>query len=310
MRKTFLLFSIIFLLPGCKKESGDIGPGSNSGKFSLSYVSNLKSTKAFETIDSANFVLDSIKSSRSFYFILSNVGQEDITDVTISTDNSNFNINPLSIRLLPGTKNQTNTALTQVVSLDIVHGTRINGVGYTNLLNMGDNYCNINLQGKTLNGSTDITIKTQARIKVFAKVMAISLYQGKQEYDLTNPDGKVIGSPFDVDQVNYYNYTSLDPPIFMKNTGNVAINLSLASFNPKNPLIQQSKLLPNDSVALNLSTLILNASSGGEISLDSNGTIFDQKKLNLGKDGNAYFALFYQPNTGPVTPPNDSIKHK
>jgi len=307
MKKLFYLIIAVALIQGCKKEIGNNSQTNLSGRFSLSLKSNLKSAK-IESNDSANFVLDTIKSSRSFYFILSNVGQSDITNITITTDNSDFSVTPSAIQVLPGTNNKNSSVLNQAISLDIAHGTRINGVGYTGLLNMGDNYCHINIQGVTSNGITNDTVKLRAIVKVFAKVMAVKVYQGSKEFNFAKPVRKVIGGPFDINAMNYFYYLSNEPPIVLKNTGNVSINITLANFDANSTILQNVTLQLQDTVVLILSTQPTGYGAGGYIRLNSNGTIFDQQKFSLGNDGNAYFGMVYwqATNSAPV-PPNDSI---
>jgi hypothetical protein len=307
MRNIYYLIVIAILFQNCKKESANDSQDAISGKFALSLSSNLKSAAIIKSDDSANFDLDTIKSSRSFYFILSNVGQEDITDISISTDNSSFNVTPSAIQILAGTNTKNSATLSQAISLDIIHGTRINGVGYTGLLNMGDNFCNINVQGQTTDGKSGITVKLKAKIKVYAKVMAISLYQGAQKYDFVKkPLNLVIGGPFDIGQMNYYYYYSNSFHLVLKNTGNVSFIMTVASFEYNYPIILNTTVNPLDTLILNLQKQV--EGLGGAIRLNSNGTIFDQQKLNLGNDGNAYFALYCSLQTTPVTPIDSTNK--
>jgi hypothetical protein len=294
MKRFIFLIIICSLIQSCKKENESISQNNISGKFALSLASTLKSFKTVESDDSAYFDLDTIKSSRSFYFTLSNVGEKDITNINLSTDNNSFSITPSKIQILPGKNSQSSTALSQLISLDILHGVRIDGIGYSGLLPMNDNYCNINIEGQTNNGISDTTINLKSSIKVYAKLMAISLFLGNREYDLTKPNGQGASGPYSnvIRTLNFYPYPSLDPPIVLKNIGNVSILLTITNWNGYTTLVAQDTILnPLDTLVLNLANPAVPPMEG-LIKLNSDGTVFDQLKLSLGDDGNAYFGMW------------------
>lgn len=308
MKKLIYFIAIVFLSQACKKENINNSGNGISGKFALSQASNLKSVSVSEGNDSASFVLDTVKSSRSFYFILSNVGQEDITDVTITTDNSNFSVTPFTITTLTGNY-EGKTPLNQAISLDIVHGARINGIGYSGLLNMGDNTCNLTIKGQTFDGKSDVTIKLNVNIKIYAKLMAISLFQGTKEFDLTKPDGTVMGGPGGVSSMFQYEYKNM-PSVVVKNTGNETINLSLINEDLQSTILQKTILNPKDTLVLNLPANSGDGFVRAFLKLDSKGTISDQAKLNIGTDGCGYISMINHDGNKVVTPiPNDSIKN-
>ncbi len=280
---------ITFLAFSCKKsEEGNTQSINTSGKFAFSMLNNLKSANVNPSTDSTSFVLDTIKSSRSFYFILANAGQTNITNVSISSDNINFNITPSIIANLPavGIVNST-SSLIQVIELDVIHGIRINGVGYTGLLPMGNNTCHITITGNTSNGKDSINLKYIAKINVFAKVMNITLSQGNSEINLLKPNG-AEGAGYTSGFMNLYNCNS-SPALYLKNTGNVSIAYSLLNNITQSPPVLQSSIVNvNDSVAIDINLFPFGL---GNIQLDSNGTIFDQTKIALGTNGDGYLAL-------------------
>lgn len=307
MKKIALFVIITVVVISCKKESGTPWNGV-AGKFSMGLANHLKSAKAIQTDGTVTFDLDSLKSSRSFYFILGNVGENDITNISLSSDNSNFNITPSTIEVLPGTKSKNSSTLIQIISLDIVHGTRINGVGYTKLLSAGDNYGTITIQGHTRDSVSDISTSIKAAVKVYAKVMDIALFQGSTQYDLTQPAGKFIGSLlFDVDQSNSYEYSAL--PMSLKNTGNVGIQVTVAALGATNTVLQNVLVNPQQSINLNLPAPLISTTLLSQIQLNSGGTIFDQQKLSMGNDGNAYFGMSSLTQNGSTPPPSDTVKN-
>jgi hypothetical protein len=298
MKKLIFFLFITTLFQSCEKDDLYKSKNDISGKFVLKQTSSLKSLKKssylsiYKSDDSVFFSLDTIKSSRSFYFLISNSGQSDITDIAMTTDNSNFIVTPKTIPLISGINSKNNPTLNQVFSIDVIHGTMINGIGSARFLNMGYNYCNINIQGKTFNGDT-VIVKLKANIRIFAEIMAISLYQGKYIYDFSNPDWDLVGcGTFNIREMIMFDYYTINPPVTIKNIGNVDIDMTMISFNVNNPIIQTGLIHPLDSLNLSLPYNELDTREvGGMLRLDSKGTIFDVNKLSKGRDGAAYFAL-------------------
>lgn len=298
MRKILCFLIIGLLLHSCEKdESNGI-----SGKFELRFLSNqelsslissqIASRQGYSSLDVNEFFLDTIKSSKSFYFIISNYGQSDITDVTMTTDNKNFIVSPESIPLIPGTNE--NLLFTQVFSIDVLHGTMINGIGSAEFLNKGENFCNLTIKGKTLSGRSVTTVSLEAKIIVYAELMSISLFQRRFDYDLNTPDSRLHGGgSYSIDEMNIFHYFTINPPVTIRNTGNVNIEMTLASFDTGHPIIQTAIIQPDDTLNLLLPFRESETLVGGRIRLDSEGTTFDINKLSIGRDGAAYFALLY-----------------
>jgi hypothetical protein len=298
MRRIFSYFLIGLLLHSCEKDETIGIPG----KFELQFISIHESTSPISTQvaslqgsysqDVNEIFLDTLKSSKSFYFKITNSGQYDITDVTMTTDNENFIVSPTSIPLIPGTFGDE--LLNQVFSIDVLHGTKINGFGSREFLKEGDNFCNLSIKGKTFDGESTTTISLNAKIKVYAKIMSISIFQGRFEYDLNTPDHFLFGGgPYSIDEMDIFHYYTINPPVTIRNTGNVNLEMTLASFETDHPIIQTAMIRPNDTMNLILPFGESDYIVGGMIRLDSEGTIFDINKLSMGRDGAAYFALVY-----------------
>jgi len=184
--------------------------------------------------------------------------------------------------------------LNQVFSIDVLHGTKINRIGRSELLNKGENFCDLSISGKTYNGESTITISLNAKIIVYAKIMSISLFQGRFEYDLNNPDRFLFGGgPYSIDEMDIFHYYTINPPVTIKNTGNVNIEMSMASFDTDYPIIQTAVIQPDDTLNLLLPFRDSESGVGGMIRLDSEGTVFDSNELSIGRDGAGYLALRY-----------------
>jgi hypothetical protein len=308
MKNSLYWLLIIASILGCKKDNEDNEDEiltTQPGQFALTFSSALKSALSPAQGDSASFFLDTIKSSRTFNFSLRNIGQEDISNISITSDNNSFTVFPSSIESLPGTGSNSNNALGQIISVDVIHGDRLNGVGFAGLLKMGNNLCHLIIQGKTYDGKSDTLLaKLTANITVYAKVLSVSLVQGDKLFDLSKPDSYINNGPSGISSLSQYEYKNA-PPVAVKNTGNTKINLSVINEDLQNTVLQQSVLLPDDSLILDLPVNTGNGFVRAFLKLDSNGTIADKTKLNIGNDGCSYIALI----NNDFIPPVDTISY-
>jgi hypothetical protein len=307
MKNSLYIFFIIISILGCKKDNDDEEDEiitTLSGQFSLTFSSALKSTSLSGQGDSASFFLDTIKSSRTFHFTLTNIGQEDIRNISIRSDNSSFTVFPSAIQLLPGT-GKINNGLGQIISVDVIHGDRLNGVGFGGLLNMGNNLCHLIIQGRTFDGRYDtLFAELTANITVYAQLLSVTLGQGDKSFDLSNPDSYVMNGPSGISSLSQHEYKNA-PPVIIRNTGNTKINLSVINEDLQNSIRQQSQLLPDDSLILDLPVNTGNGFVRAFLKLDSNGTIADKTKLNIGNDGCSYISLI----NNDFIPPVDSLSY-
>jgi hypothetical protein len=298
MKKALVIIIMGLISCGCEKEK----TGGETGELELRFLSDevlagnpssqINSPQGSPDPNTREFFLDTLKASKTFYFILSNSGNNDITDITLSTDHQSFIVSPSSIPLIPGSSG--NEIAYRAFSVDVLRGTMMNGIGSAEFLPMGENTCHLSIQGTTGNGASEDSVKFEARVVVFAEFMSVSIVQGGYEYDLNNPDIGLYGAePFPIDRMNIFLYYTIDPPVAVRNTGNVAIEMSMASFDTGDPIIQTALLQPGDTINFLLPLRESDSLIGGKIRLGSNGTVFDINQLSIGRDGAAYFALAY-----------------
>ena len=270
MKKFFCFLVVGLLLIGCDKDESISIPG----KFELQFLSEheitgplssqIASLQGSSSPDVTELFLDTIKSSKTFYFIISNYGHSDITDVSIATDNKSFICSPITIPLIPGSTR--NELFMQAFSIDVLHGTKISGIGSVDFLSMGENSCNLTINGKTLDGRSLTTVSLKAKIVVYAELMSISVFQGKFEYDLHTPDRRLHGGdPFHINEMNIFHYYTIDPPVAIRNTGNVNIEMTIASFDTDDPIIQTAVIQPDDTLNLLLPFRDSESGVGGRI---------------------------------------------
>ena len=290
--KTNVLF-LCFLAPltlsttSCKKDNFQSEP--QPGYFILSelkqdYLSNLTPDSKLKSSD-FDFSLGTIKASREFYFLLANGGDEPIFDIQLQTGDESFIITPKQIEILQGeagTNNMDNSTVIPLLTLGILHGLQINGLGYTDLLEMGSNSSYIQITGKTVENGDTITVADEFSFEVDASIMDIAMSSGGMELDLTKWDGAVSSNLGGLGFIRYYKVSV--GQIEINNTGNVSI---LIFYGDDDKTIHSNNLVlePGGRVPIDINNYLV------FLKLDSDGTITDDQRIQLGNDGSGYLCI-------------------
>jgi len=283
MKKIAYLFLLLIAVLSCKKD--DVVVQTKPGYFVLTELKSphLKSA----TIDSVKtqFLLGDIKASKEYFFILSNGGDQSIYNVGFQSDNPAFKIFPEKINELAGSKAASN--LIPLISLNVIHGTRLNGIGYTNLLPMNMNSATITICGKIIENGDSVEIKSTYSFQVNARVMDVSLFQDDKEIDLTKPfastSSNLGGLGFiKMFRVSYANVT-------LQNKGNVDINSTSYTQDLSGAMVKGKPVM-----AFAGQPLQMDIKKGFTIiELDSDGTITNDEKIQIGNNGKGYFGLIF-----------------
>jgi hypothetical protein len=244
--------------------------------------SSLKSTNGTLT---SSFDFGDLKASKEFFFLLMNGGDKPIFNITLFTDNSQFNIRPSHVDQLPGgtlLSNAVNTGIIPILTLGITHGINLNGVGYDDLLPMGVKTSVLTITGQTIDNGDTIEISNSFDFSVNAKVMDIELYEGSNKINLENRTTSVATPLGGLGFITYYSIydTSM---ISIKNIGNVDIDLyygDITGTQDNHILLSQS-----DSISFKPTDYLT------AIVLDSKGTITIPSKIPMGDDGKGYFCI-------------------
>lgn len=277
---SLLIFVVLF--SSCDKEE----PLKKSGYFILTELQNADYKSAEHQYDESiktSFSLGDIKASKEFYFILSNGGDSPIYNIRLSSDNSVFKVTPESISSLSGKLSIEINDLIPLISVGIIHGTKLNGVGYTELLPMNENHSTITITGKTIENGDTVNLVSEFNLRINAKVLNIQLFDDENEIDLPNPIGQVHCN---LGQFRYYRVSN---NLIIKNIGNVPFDLttyisSLGTFTKDG---ESLTILPNE-----LNTIEMH--NGFVIyEMDSDGTICDYERINLENNGKGYFGIEY-----------------
>ena len=221
-----ILAVLIFLLFSCSivdQGSDETTSAQKPGQFAIQQANGLAKVISKQSDSSVN-IIDSIRSSRSFYYLLKNVGEAPITDIKISSSNTAFDISPKSIeKLISETITSTDASLVPIIRLDITHGYAINGTGWKGLLKQGINTCTLMITGNTTSHSGKDTIVTlQVDLSVFALIAELTFKADGETLDMSEKNEciGVVGEPI-------FGPCFTADSIIIINTGNVKVIVSV-----------------------------------------------------------------------------------
>ena len=279
-RLTTMVILIQVLFISCHKEDIE---DKEPGFFVLTeLVSSSKGSTATTRFKSgqAGYDLGELKSSREYSFILANGGDEPIFDIVLSSDNAAFQISPEEISYMENGQfgNTTSSGIIPIISLGVIHGMQINGVGFTDLLPPGVNTSTIKIKGKTTENNQTINISSEFDFSVDAKIMDVKLYVDGLEFDITENYGGISTTLGGLGFMRHYQINS--PNLEIENTGNVDINLTIGYGSES----YTKRLVPTKKIPIEISGPTF-------FRLESNGTITDNNRIQLGNDGIGYFAM-------------------
>jgi len=141
---------------------------------------------------------------------------------------------------------------------------------------MGINTSVLTITGKTIDGSDTIDISSDFEFTVNAKVMDIKLYVDNSEIDLTK---NYDGASTTLGGLGFMRLYRVKPGnLEIENTGNVTIDLTYGG--------NKEMLKPNEKTQIEIF-----GGSNITFSLDGNGTIADNNRIQLGNDGIGYFMI-------------------
>lgn len=247
----------------------------------ITYVPYEKSAANQRTTNTVNFDIGKLKASKSFYFILSNIGDTSLTNITIEANNPNVEVFPKSIdRLEPAGK----TGIVPLLELGIVHGNRLNGVGFQSLLPMGDNTIELTIKGQTQGEKGEETVELKADIKLFAGVMDIELFQAGTAIDLKKIDYSTTLGAKESGLGFIIGYKVNSNTIAIQNSGNVVLDVKVVFNATSGKKIINHTLNVGEKKDIKMFSYAF-------IVVDSGGFIADLARLQIGNGGRAYFAV-------------------
>ncbi|HEY5826366.1 MAG TPA: hypothetical protein VIT44_18480 [Cyclobacteriaceae bacterium] len=286
---------IVLSLAICGCDTDETPEIKEPPRFTLAEIKNYKGGRIASSTATSEpklaFDLGEIKSSKEYFFLLANGGDDPIYNIKLETNTPGFEVYPKGINVLNG-KKTTESTIVPLISIGIEHGEKLNGTGYADVLKMDLNKTTLTLTGKAFQNGDSIDIKSEFDLTVYARVADVTVYSDDVEIDFLNP-------PYN------YNLTTFGAaPYFkahisnvkVKNTGNVDVSLDFIfrtyengvdSNKPQQILLKQGETkaitFPTPYVSLVVWDILY--------SLDCNGVTTNRYRIPQSASGKGYFGI-------------------
>lgn len=228
--------------------------------------------------------LGNIKSTDTFEFEISNEGDSDLIGVRLSTSNPAFLVTPNFIPIL---RPRADQSLTQNIRVTTLHGTSPTGIGGIEVMPIGINQSQLQIEAQTVNFSGDtLMIQRQTTLSVHALFVDVELYDDNGLHPLDSYVRNVF--PTNVTQwfVRGYDATG---PVRIKNTGNVDLSIRVYKRRDNNQGLFYA-IESNFVLAVGQDTTIERKSSTA-LRLDGSNTISNLELLPIQPDGYIYMYI-------------------
>jgi hypothetical protein len=284
--KTFAAMLIVLI--GCSENEVQRNPV--NGYFTLSQLENENGRKSTTLNSEIGFHLGILKASREFYFLLGNGGDSPVQNITLETNHPQFIVSPSHIDLLPG-KSSTGNAVIPLISLGVLHGRQLNGMGRTDLLPLGETEAVVTIKGTVEIDGTPTEVVSMFTMKVDAKVMDVTLFSNEEEIDYRNFNAQYVGFEFESGLPSIPGYDFDPANIRIKNTGNVHVEIRL-DYTYSGDTFSVIELSPGESSSLNIPNVTDQPDNYfAYLRIESGGTITYQSRVKQGTDGKGHMIL-------------------
>lgn len=182
-------------------------------------------------LDDSDYAFGAIKGSKRFYFMLKNSGDYDIINIVLSTSNPAFQIFPKTIAKIEPFATATSVP---IITVDVLHGTVLEGVGFASLLPKGLNVSEILINGDTKDAEGLPAVTTvDIDMSVFGLVADVEFLADDNTCDLTKAtefNSEIVNMihPITGNSVKYINIYS--PNAKLRNTGNTPVTYTVMTF--------------------------------------------------------------------------------
>lgn len=228
------------------------------------------------------FDLGDVKASRDFYFILKNIGDTPVTDISIETDNPSFEVSPAAIsRLEPDDE----ASFMQIICVSAIHGKPLNGIGYTSPMNLGNNRGGILIQGRTITGEgAETEAIHSAVIEVNALLIDLEAKTADSRINFGSPDLNAASSLGNLGWLPLYIISGF--PV-IENTGNAPFDVSISDSGYASNAGTRNTVMPNETLMIGKSSTEMPVF----VTIHTNNVICNHEKFSIGSDGNVYFCF-------------------
>jgi len=285
MKKGIMLFAIIVLLIGCSNGNTPEPTGKKPGQFSATVLSDaMGGNNAARSVDLGTYT---ITSSKSIYFILRNVGDFPITNITLTagklagngaafqpiTDNG-VTANPSIITVL---ETSGKTSVENIIEVAVNHGNIIGLIGQQYVHKKDFLGTTIRIEGKSIDeNNTPINVLLDVDIGTLIKVAS---------FDIVYGDDFTPAKKYEIRHGVRFGYiipASESRKVRLHNTGNTNLYLIIQriGFFMENweVMNQKEEVLPNA-----YSDLFTSGGYDGDeyyFYVDTGGSMFDNKGNN------------------------------
>jgi len=228
-----------------------------------------------------SFGVGDIKASIPIFFSLSNGGNSRVTTINISSSASFLEFTPNTIYNL----DIKGSGDTNIIQVGIIHGIPLNGIGYTDLITMGDNSPTFTITGYIVSGNETVTISATYQLTFNAKVADFELTIGGVTKNISMGDGRVDTPYGNLSKGNiYYLNNNI---VKIQNTGNVDLNLRLLGHEYYNVVYSTYTVAQGQTITINTPLSPFNQ----WVEVDGSHSVFDFKIYDVGNNGKVYFKL-------------------
>jgi hypothetical protein len=218
--------------------------------------------------------LEDIRYGRDYYFAVTNSGDADIRDVRVSIEApTGFSVEPKQIALVPP---GIDADVLPLVRLSVSHGVSPTSEAAADLLEPGQQFIDIQLEGRT----SGETVTYTGQVRLFALVTEISLVDSLGAIDLAKSDGFIISAGSEAGVARMFSRIG---EVAVINTGNTPIDVTFTPDRAEGPS-QEKVLGPEQSITVP-------SGVAGYIRVGRGSAARDSRKLPLAQNGFSYLYL-------------------
>jgi len=223
--------------------------------------------------------IGNLKASRTISFLIGNSGDEAINNISITSSSNYLTFTPSTFQVLDG----GDSASFELFDIGIEHGVAINGIGYVDILTMGEHLPTFNVTGIT---EGEATISSTYQLTFNAKVAAFELIVGGTTKDISVGDTTTSGVYGGIARGDIF--WTYNQGVNIRNVGNVDLNIRLLGHGVDENNVYSTYTVPQGQ------TVIINtplSPFNQWVEVDGNNAVFDFDRYDVGNNGKAYFEL-------------------
>ena len=297
------IFSMLIFISGCsalKNEAGVNNPSDTEPPANGSFIMRAQTDGVTETTPASNGIqqaivsnsqiektygLGDLKASRTISFLIGNSGTNAINNITITSSSDYLSFTPSTFQVLEG----SDSANFELFEIGIEHGIAINGIGYVDILPMGNNSPTFTVSGTREGGET---ISSTYQLTFNAKVAAFELIIGGVTKDISDGDQSNAGGIYGGTSAAEYFYTN-NQSVSIYNSGNTDLSLRLLGHSDGiNYNVVFSTYTVPQGQTVRINTPLSPFNQWVEVAGDN--AVFDFNIYDVGNNGKAYFELLDQ----------------